>query len=260
MWPYPFLTFSRLSTNCCDRGSRDRVRRIGSVPGAVLETVRSLVEDRGLRAGSCQDHRRAGGLEGDAGLVRSNDGGTEDMSTDNEKTPDSTSFIEEMKWRGFFEQCTDEDGAGRTAGRGDRHRLHRLRPHRRQPARRQPAAHHGPGAPAAARPPAHRHRGRRHGHGGRPQRQDRAAQHAHPGAHRAEPGRHQGPAVPLHHFRRRRPADGLMLNNADWLKDYGYIEFLRDVGRHFSVNQMLARDSVKSRMETGLCPSSSSTT
>ena len=45
---------------------------------------------------------------------------------------------------------------------------------------------------------------------------------------------------------------GLMLNNADWLKDYGYIEFLRDVGRYFSVNQMLTRDSVKSRMESGL--------
>ncbi len=48
------------------------------------------------------------------------------------------------------------------------------------------------------------------------------------------------------------PGAGLLLNNADWLKDYGYIEFLRDVGRYFSVNQMLARDSVKSRMEKGL--------
>ncbi|MBK7189419.1 MAG: tyrosine--tRNA ligase [bacterium] len=48
------------------------------------------------------------------------------------------------------------------------------------------------------------------------------------------------------------PGDGLMINNADWLRDKGYIEFLRDVGRHFSVNQMLTRDSVKTRMETGL--------
>jgi tyrosyl-tRNA synthetase len=48
------------------------------------------------------------------------------------------------------------------------------------------------------------------------------------------------------------PGDGIMLNNADWMKDYGYIEFLRDVGRYFSVNQMLTRDSVKSRMESGL--------
>jgi len=45
---------------------------------------------------------------------------------------------------------------------------------------------------------------------------------------------------------------GLLLNNADWLRDQNYIEFLRDIGRHFSVNQMLARDSVKARLEVGL--------
>jgi tyrosyl-tRNA synthetase len=45
---------------------------------------------------------------------------------------------------------------------------------------------------------------------------------------------------------------GLLLNNADWLADKNYIEFLRDVGRHFSVNQMLTRDSVKTRLEAGL--------
>ncbi|HOX25974.1 MAG TPA: tyrosine--tRNA ligase [Candidatus Krumholzibacteria bacterium] len=45
---------------------------------------------------------------------------------------------------------------------------------------------------------------------------------------------------------------GILLNNADWLADKNYIEFLRDVGRHFSVNQMLARDSVKTRLEVGL--------
>jgi tyrosyl-tRNA synthetase len=45
---------------------------------------------------------------------------------------------------------------------------------------------------------------------------------------------------------------GLLLNNADWLRGQNYIEFLRDIGRHFSVNQMLARDSVKSRLEVGL--------
>lgn len=44
----------------------------------------------------------------------------------------------------------------------------------------------------------------------------------------------------------------ILVNNADWLQDYKYIDFLRDVGRHFSVNQMLARDSVKTRLEVGL--------
>jgi len=43
-----------------------------------------------------------------------------------------------------------------------------------------------------------------------------------------------------------------LLNNADWLIGLGYIEFLRDIGKHFSVNRMLAAESYKQRMETGL--------
>ena len=41
----------------------------------------------------------------------------------------------------------------------------------------------------------------------------------------------------------------VMANNADWLNELNYIELLRDVGRHFSVNRMLAFDSVKLRLE-----------
>ena len=44
----------------------------------------------------------------------------------------------------------------------------------------------------------------------------------------------------------------IMLNNAEWLAPLNYIEMLRDVGRHFSVNRMLAAESVKLRLETGL--------
>jgi tyrosyl-tRNA synthetase len=44
----------------------------------------------------------------------------------------------------------------------------------------------------------------------------------------------------------------LLLNNADWLTRLNYIDFLRDIGVHFSVNRMLATESVKSRLETGL--------
>jgi tyrosyl-tRNA synthetase len=44
----------------------------------------------------------------------------------------------------------------------------------------------------------------------------------------------------------------LLLNNADWLTKINYIEFLRDVGRHFSVNKMLAAESYKIRLEKGL--------
>ncbi|MDR0253786.1 MAG: tyrosine--tRNA ligase [Brucellaceae bacterium] len=43
--------------------------------------------------------------------------------------------------------------------------------------------------------------------------------------------------------------DALMVNNADWLAGLNYLEFLRDVGRHFSVNRMLSFDSVKTRLD-----------
>jgi tyrosyl-tRNA synthetase len=45
------------------------------------------------------------------------------------------------------------------------------------------------------------------------------------------------------------PGDAIMANNADWLNSLNYIDFLRDVGRHFSVNRMLAFDSVKLRLD-----------
>jgi tyrosyl-tRNA synthetase len=45
------------------------------------------------------------------------------------------------------------------------------------------------------------------------------------------------------------PTDAVMVNNADWLDKLQYIDFLRDYGRHFSVNRMLAFDSVKLRLE-----------
>ncbi len=45
------------------------------------------------------------------------------------------------------------------------------------------------------------------------------------------------------------PTDAIMVNNDDWLKELNYIAFLRDYGRHFSVNRMLSFDSVKLRLE-----------
>jgi len=43
-----------------------------------------------------------------------------------------------------------------------------------------------------------------------------------------------------------------MVDNADWLLDLNYIEFLRDIGVHFSVNRMLTAECFKSRLERGL--------
>ena len=45
------------------------------------------------------------------------------------------------------------------------------------------------------------------------------------------------------------PTDAVMVNNADWLDKLEYIPFLRDIGRHFSINRMLTFDSVKLRLD-----------
>lgn len=43
-----------------------------------------------------------------------------------------------------------------------------------------------------------------------------------------------------------------MVNNYDWFKDMNFLDFIRDIGKHISVNYMMAKDSVKSRLETGM--------
>ena len=48
------------------------------------------------------------------------------------------------------------------------------------------------------------------------------------------------------------PGRAIMVNNADWLRPLHYLDFLRDIGRYFSVNQMLAAEAYKTRLESGL--------
>lgn len=43
-----------------------------------------------------------------------------------------------------------------------------------------------------------------------------------------------------------------LVNNFDWFKDMGFLRFIREVGKHITVNYMMAKDSVKSRLETGI--------
>jgi len=43
-----------------------------------------------------------------------------------------------------------------------------------------------------------------------------------------------------------------MVNNYDWMKEFSFLDFIRDVGKHMTVNYMAAKDSVKKRMETGI--------
>ncbi len=56
----------------------------------------------------------------------------------------------------------------------------------------------------------------------------------------------------LAHFLDFSGGGALMVNNADWLRPLNYIEFLRDIGRHFSVNKMLTAESCRMRLESGL--------
>ena len=165
--------------------------------------------------------------------------------------PDFPGYLAEMKWRGFFEQCTDEAGlaaaleAGPLTGyagfdpTADSLHIGSLVPimglvHLQRHGHR-PIAIVGGGTAMVGDP------------SGKTELRQMLTV--------ADIDRNlAGVRGQLGRFVRlgEGPRDGLMINNADWLRDKGYIDFLRDVGRHFSVNQMLARDSVKTRMETGL--------
>lgn len=46
--------------------------------------------------------------------------------------------------------------------------------------------------------------------------------------------------------------EAVIVNNYHWMKDFDVIDFLRNIGKHFNLNQMLAKDSVKSRLESGI--------
>jgi tyrosyl-tRNA synthetase len=48
------------------------------------------------------------------------------------------------------------------------------------------------------------------------------------------------------------PNAATIVNNYDWFKEFGFLEFIRDVGKHMSINYMMAKDSVKNRLETGM--------
>ncbi len=48
------------------------------------------------------------------------------------------------------------------------------------------------------------------------------------------------------------PNAAVMVNNYDWFKKFSFLDFIRDIGKHISVNYMMAKDSVKNRLETGM--------
>ncbi len=169
--------------------------------------------------------------------------------------PDFPSYIAEMKWRGFFEQCTDEAALGELMATGPLTGYAGFDPTAE-------SLHIGSLVPIMGL--VHL---QRHGHrpiaivgGGTAMVGDPSGKtELRQMLTVADIDRNlAGIRAQLARFIRLAdgpgagPLDGLMIDNGDWLRDKGYIEFLRDIGRHFSVNQMLTRDSVKSRMETGL--------
>ena len=169
--------------------------------------------------------------------------------------PDFPNYLAEMKWRGFFEQCTDEAALGELMAAGPVTGYAGFDPTAE-------SLHIGSLVPIMGL--VHL---QRHGHrpiaivgGGTAMVGDPSGKtELRQMLTVADIDRNLvGIRAQLARFLRLAdgpgagPTDGLMINNADWLRDKGYIEFLRDVGRHFSVNQMLTRDSVKTRMETGL--------
>ena len=91
---------------------------------------------------------------------------------------------------------------------------------------------------------------RRHRHGRRPERQAERAAGADRGGDRPQRRLHTRPAREVRLLRGENAAR--VRNNADWLRPLGLMEFLRDCGKHFTVNYMLAKDSVKNRMESGI--------
>jgi tyrosyl-tRNA synthetase len=60
----------------------------------------------------------------------------------------------------------------------------------------------------------------------------------------------EGQKAQLEHYLDFRDGRALMVNNADWLAKLNYLEFLRDIGVHFSVNQMLAMDTYRTKLES----------
>ena len=134
--------------------------------------------------------------------------------------------------------------------RETRHGLHRVRSHGLEPARRLAVPGHGPGAPAAGRSLADRAGRRRHRADRRPERQE-------PGARRScRSSRSRRNVAGIRRQLERFldfeavPNAARLVNNADWLRPITLLAFLRDVGKHFTVNDMLAKESVKRRLES----------
>ena len=51
-------------------------------------------------------------------------------------------------------------------------------------------------------------------------------------------------------FDKKLSNHALILNNYDWMKDFSFLDFIRDIGKHITVNYMMSKDSVKNRIDS----------
>jgi tyrosyl-tRNA synthetase len=154
-----------------------------------------------------------------------------------------------LKERGFFKQCTDEDGLRAKLAEGPQKFYVGLDP-------TGPSFHIGHLVPIYAS--AHLQKA---GHkpiilmgGGTARIGDPSGKtgNAPDDQLRADRFQYRRPETPSRQAYRFRKSDAILLNNADWLAPLNYIDFLRDIGRHFSVNRMLTFEAYKQRLEKGL--------
>ncbi len=157
-------------------------------------------------------------------------------------------ILDDLAWRGLLADTTDLDALRRRRLRAGPFYCG-LRPHGAGPAHRQPAAAGDPAPLAARRPPAAGVVGGATGLIGDPGRQaaERVLNDAEVVAGWVE--RHRGADRPVPRPTTGRPAP--VVNNLDWTAPLSALDFLRDVGKHFSVNRMLAREVVRARLEAG---------
>ena len=159
-------------------------------------------------------------------------------------------FLRVLSERGFIHQVSEPEPARRAGGLAVRITAYiGFDCTAAFAACRLTAADHDAALDAADRPPADRADGRRHHPGRRSLRQGRKPQD--PDRRDRSTRISRGIRAIFSKFLTfgDGPADAIMANNADWLNTLNYIDFLRDVGRHFSVNRMLSFDSVKLRLE-----------
>ncbi len=158
-------------------------------------------------------------------------------------------FLHELISRGYVHQATDETGLDSSARAEAVTGYIGFDCTAPSPACRQSAQHHDAAQTAAGRAPPDRTDRRGHHQGRRPFRQGRGAQAALSDAEIASNIAGIERVFTKFLSFGEGASDALMVNNADWLDTLNYIDFLRDYGRHFSVNRMLTYDLVKLRLE-----------